>query len=154
MIVDILSRFHFEAGLLRSRPDGELSPGELTRMMLDAQELTYGDALAEDERHGWMWAVKGHYYSPDLAFYNFPYAFGQLFATGLYTLFQESPDDFAVRYRTLLRRTGSDDAVGVASSAGFDIESPDFWRKGIKTITEAAAEFEALSYMGAYRPTG
>jgi pepF/M3 family oligoendopeptidase len=154
VIVDILSRFHFEAGLLRCRPDGELSPGELTRMMLDAQELTYGDALAEDERHGWMWAVKGHYYSPDLAFYNFPYAFGQLFGAGLYSLFQESPDDFPERYRTLLRRTGSDDAAGVARSAGFDIEAPDFWRKGIKTVMELAGEFEELSGSIQHRQPG
>ncbi len=143
VIVDILSRFHFEAALMRGRPGGELSPGELTAMMLDAQSRCYGDALEESERHGWMWAVKGHYYSPDLAFYNFPYAFGQLFALGLYSRFREDGSDFAERYRELLRLTGSADALTVGKSAGFNIESPDFWRRGISSVEALIEEFEA-----------
>ncbi len=142
VIVDILSRFHFETALMRRRPAGELSPGELTEMMLDAQNRTYGDALEKEERHGWMWAVKGHYYSPDLAFYNFPYAFGQLFALGLYSLFRDEGRSFAGRYRELLRLTGSADAVAVARSAGFNIESPDFWRRGIASVTDLIEDFE------------
>ncbi len=141
VIVDILSRFHFETALMRCRPTGELSPRELTEMMLDAQNRTYGDALEKEERHGWMWAVKGHYYSPDLAFYNFPYAFGQLFALGLYSIFREEGADFADRYRELLRLTGSADALTVARSADFNIESPDFWRRGIASITELIEDF-------------
>ncbi len=145
VIVDILSRFHFESALMRGRPTGELSPRELTSLMLDSQSRTYGDALEEEERHGWMWAVKGHYYSPDLAFYNFPYAFGQLFALSLYSLFREEGSDFAARYRDLLRLTGSADAVAVAKTAGFNIESPDFWRRGITSVTELIEEFERLA---------
>jgi len=144
LIVDILSRFHFESVLMRSRPDAELSPQELTRMMLDAQQHCYGDALVENERHGWMWAVKGHYYLPDLAFYNFPYAFGQLFALGLFAQFQESGGDFFRQYRSLLRSTGSDSAVELARSAGFNIESPDFWRRGLRIISEQIVDFENL----------
>lgn len=145
VIVDILSRFHFESALMRARPEGELSPRELTEMMLDAQSRTYGDALNPEERHGWMWAVKGHYYSPDLAFYNFPYAFGQLFALGLFSLFQEEGEAFADRYSRLLEATGSDDAVGVARQAGFNLESPEFWQRGIDTIGELVDEFEKLA---------
>ncbi len=142
VIVDILSRFHFESALMRRRPDGELSPEELSDMMLVAQERTYGDTLEEGERHQWMWAVKSHYYSPDLAFYNFPYAFGQLFALGLYAQFRKEGADFAPRYRELLRLTGSADAVSVGKSAGFNIESPDFWHSGISTIKDFIEEFE------------
>jgi len=142
VIVDIMSRFHFESALMRRRVDGELSPGELTGMMLDAQDRTYGDALEEDERHGWMWAVKGHYYSPDLAFYNFPYAFGQLFALGLYSRFREEGTEFAPRYRALLRLTGSENAVNAGKSAGFNIETPEFWQNGISVIRTLIEEFE------------
>ena len=143
VIVDILSRFHFESALMRLRPAGEISPRELTELMLDAQARTYGDSLEPKERHGWMWAVKGHYYSPDLAFYNFPYAFGQLFALSLYSLFEEEGADFASRYDEILRRTGSQDAVSVARSAGFDIETPDFWRRGMRVIESLVNEFQA-----------
>ena len=141
VIVDILSRFHFESQLMEARPGGELSPRELSEMMLDAQQRTYGDALHPEERHRWMWAVKTHYYSPDLAFYNFPYAFGQLFALGLYARFREEGPDFSERFNELLRQTGSDTAAGLARSAGFDIEHPDFWRRGLASLGEVIDEF-------------
>jgi oligoendopeptidase F len=144
VIVDILSRFHFESALMRRRPGGELSPAELRAMMLDAQERTYGNALEEGAGHEWMWAVKGHYYSPDLSFYNFPYAFGQLFALGLYSRFREEGSSFAPRYRELLRLTGSADGVSVGKAAGFNIESPDFWRQGMDALREFIGEFEKI----------
>ena len=144
VIVDILSRFRFESALMRRRESGELSPRELRAMMLDAQQAAYGDVLDPDERHPWMWAVKGHYYSPDLAFYNFPYAFGQLFSLGLFARFRGEGSAFAEDYAALLRRTGSDDAVGVARSAGFDIEQPEFWLRGMASVEELVGEFEAL----------
>ena len=144
VIVDILSRFHFESALMRRRPAGEIGPAELRAMMKDAQIRTYGDALEESELHEWMWAVKGHYYSPDLAFYNFPYAFGQLFALGLYDQFRKEGADFAPRYRNLLRMTGAADAVSVGKSAGFNIESPLFWQDGISTVKGLIEGFEEI----------
>lgn len=143
VIVDILSRFHFESKLMEARSEGELSPRELSEIMLEAQQRTYGDALHPEERHRWMWAVKSHYYDPDLAFYNFPYAFGQLFALGLYARFRDEGEDFARQFNELLRRTGSDDAAGVARHAGFDIEHPDFWRRGLASVGELIDEFLA-----------
>lgn len=145
VIVDILSRFHFESALMREREKGELSAEELCSLMLDAQQRTYGDALHPQERHAWMWAVKGHYYSAELAFYNFPYAFGQLFALGLYSRYLEEGKSFAADYTRLLEATGSNDAAAVARLAGFDIESPDFWQKGIDILAGLTAEFEELA---------
>ncbi len=83
-----------------------------------------------------MWAVKGHYYIPSLSFYNFPYAFGQLFGVGLYQIYKEQGSSFARRYRELLRATGSLPAVEVARKAGFDIETPDFWLRAMSTFEE------------------
>lgn len=82
--VDILCRFYFERELFERRKDGELMPDELCEIMIDCQKKTYGDGLDENLLHPYMWAVKGHYYSTGFSFYNYPYAFGQLFALGLY----------------------------------------------------------------------
>jgi oligoendopeptidase F len=84
ILVDILSRFYFEKSVFSRRPAAELGRGELCSLMKEAQEATYGDGLDKLKRHPYMWAVKSHYYDPDLAFYNFPYAFGLLFGLGLY----------------------------------------------------------------------
>ncbi|MDR2097220.1 MAG: M3 family oligoendopeptidase, partial [Spirochaetaceae bacterium] len=83
-LVDILSRYYFETELFERREKKELSPEELCAMMLDAQKKTYGDAVDAEKLHPYMWAAKVHYYSPVLPFYNYPYAFGHLFALALY----------------------------------------------------------------------
>lgn len=140
VIVDILSRFYFERAVFSEREEGELTPERLCALMLDAQARTYGDAMREDERHPYMWAVKSHYYRPGLSFYNFPYAFGQLFGMGLYSLYRKEGAPFAARYRELLRATGSQPAVEVARRAGFDIEKAGFW-KGAMAAFEPEIEF-------------
>lgn len=144
VIVDILARFKFEREVLNRRENGELSPEELQQLMLQAQRDTYGDALNGEELHPYMWAVKPHYYSPELAYYNFPYAFGHLFGLGLYSRYQQEGEAFQPVYRQLLQQTGRSSAVGVTAAAGFDIETPDFWRAGISTIEGRVKEFLSL----------
>ncbi|HUZ17037.1 MAG TPA: M3 family oligoendopeptidase [Spirochaetia bacterium] len=145
VIVDILSRFLFEEAVLERRPDGELSPRELCELMVDAQKETYGDALDGEKLHPYMWAVKGHYYSQDLAFYNFPYAFGQLFGLALFGLSRSEGEAFPERYRRLLAQTGRTSAVELTRGLGFDIERPEFWRRGMAMIGERIDQFAALA---------
>ena len=47
VVVDILSRFDFEQALFAGRRERELSIGELNRLMLAAQEATYGDGAGQ-----------------------------------------------------------------------------------------------------------
>lgn len=129
--VDILSRFYFESSVFEKRADGELTPEEFSALMLDAQERSYGDAVCEKHEH--MWAVKSHYYSPYFSFYNYPYAFGQLFALALFSRSRREPD-FASSYKQLLASTGRLSANEVAASAGCDIESEAFWQEGLDVI--------------------
>jgi pepF/M3 family oligoendopeptidase len=144
VIVDILSRFYFERALFERREQAELSPEELCALMIDAQKKTYGDGLDQELLHPYMWAVKSHYYSTGLGFYNYPYAFGQLFSLGLYARAKEEGPDFAGTYRELLRRTGRGSAKEVTEAAGFNIEEDGFWQKGLGVIAARAAEFEKL----------
>jgi pepF/M3 family oligoendopeptidase len=150
VIVDILSRYYFEKALFKRRAEAELSPEELCDLMLDAQRRTYGDGLDGEQLHPYMWAVKGHYYSTGLAFYNYPYAFGQLFALGLYSRAQKEGGDFvqdktlgfAPSYREILRATGQASAEEVAQKAGFNIEGEEFWQDGLTVIAGRIEELE------------
>ncbi len=144
ILVDILSRFYFERSLFERRKSGELSPEELCELMVDAQKKTYGDGLDPERLHPYMWLVKCHYYSESLAFYNFPYAFGQLFALALYARYRKEGPSFAAAYDRVLLDTGSMDAVAVTARAGFDIETQDFWRAGVGVFMEQIEEFRAL----------
>ncbi len=144
VIVDILSRYRFEQALFERRKTGELTPEELCELMTQAQLDTYGDGLDRDALHPYMWAVKSHYYSADLSFYNFPYAFGQLFGLGLYATYREDEQGFPAKYRQLLQMTGRATANDVTGSVGFDIEAPGFWQSGIDVIAARAEEFASL----------
>ena len=130
--VDILSRFYFERSAFEARKDGEVTADDFSAMMLKAQEDTYGDGLGV--KHQYMWAVKGHYYNEGFSFYNYPYAFGQLFALGLFAS-KDSVPDFPKHYKEVLSMTGRFEAKEVAAAAGCDIEDKEFWKKGISVIS-------------------
>ena len=144
-IVDIYSRYLFEYELIERRKDHTLPVSELKQLMLDAQEKTYGDGLNNDLRHPYMWACKSHYYSAGYNFYNFPYAFGQLFGTGVYALYQQEGAAFVPTYNQLLRSCGSADVADVAASVGIDIRSKAFWANSLTVYTDYINEFIALA---------
>ena len=145
--VDILCRFYFEREVFEKRRDGELMPDEMSAIMIDCQKKTYGDGLDENLLHPYMWAVKGHYYSTGFSFYNYPYAFGQLFGLGLYnrSLTDKSGRPFYEKYNELLSLTGQLPAEQVAASAGIDITDPAFWQEGMDIIASYAKQLEELA---------
>jgi oligoendopeptidase F len=145
VVVDILSRFDFERSLFAGRRERELSIAELNRLMLAAQAATYGDALANEERHPYMWAVKGHYYSSDLSYYNYPYLFGLLFGLGLYAIYRNEPTTFPDRYDALLASTGRASAADLAARFDIDLRDPGFWRSSLAVIRDDIDRLEELA---------
>lgn len=134
VIVDIYSRYLFEKEVFERREKAELSVEEICEIMEDAQKATYGDALDENFRHKYMWTWKPHYYSPGLSFYNYPYAFGLLFATGLYAIYEQRGADFVPDYINLLSSTGEGNAAELAARFGINIREKKFWADSLKVI--------------------
>ncbi len=148
IVVDIISRYQFEQQVFERRRERELSPDELCHLMLQAQQDTYGDGLDPKVRHGYMWAVKPHYYSAGLSFYNFPYMFGLLFGLGLYARYVEAPDAFRGSYDDLLSATGMANAAELAARFDIDIRTPEFWRSSLDIVREDIDRFEELAADG------
>ena len=144
VIVDILSRYRFESAVIETRKQRSLNVEELKEMMLEAQRSTYGDGLDAGAMHPYMWACKGHYYSVDLSFYNWPYAFGLLFGRGVYARYLAEGAAFVPLYDRLLESTGQDTVTGVAASVGIDVNDPAFWRSALDTIRETIDRFEQM----------
>ncbi|MBX7166576.1 MAG: M3 family oligoendopeptidase [Pirellulales bacterium] len=142
--LDISSRFLFETALLERRAASELAPEELCELMLAAQRETYADAVDEATYHPFMWLWKPHYYAYQDNFYNFPYAFGHLFATGLYAIYRREGASFLPRYGELLRDTGQDYAAPLAARFGIDIRQPDFWRGSLRLVGAQITRYESL----------
>lgn len=140
-IVDILSRYLFESEVIDTRADHAMTVEELKDAMLRAQDATYGDGLDPQVRHPYMWACKGHYYSSGMSFYNFPYAFGELFGKGVFAQYLQKGASFVPAYNQLLRSCGSAPVADVAASVGIDVRSVDFWRSSLEIIKNEIDEF-------------
>ncbi|MCQ4725081.1 M3 family oligoendopeptidase [Anaerotignum faecicola] len=141
IIVDILSRFIFEDTVFSKRKNGSLTESELNEIMLNAQKETYGCGLNPDFMHKYMWVLKPHYYDVDYNYYNYPYAFGLLFAKGLYGIYMQKGSQFAGDYVKILSATGKSDLKDVALMAGIDITSSDFWRSSLDVISRDIETF-------------
>lgn len=141
VIVDIYSRFLFEADLFVRRGETVLNAGMLCDMMSEAQRQAYGDGLDMKAGHPYMWLNKPHYYSAGNNFYNFPYAFGLLFSIGLVTRFEREGASFSDDFRRLLFATGDHGVEEVAAMAGIDVTSPDYWRSALDQVREEIALF-------------
>ena len=113
----------------------------MCELMLAAQRKAYGEGLDESFMHPYMWLCKGHYYSGSLSFYNFPYAFGGLFARGLYAKYKKEGSSFVSTYKAMLRATSVTDIEECAKTVGVDLTDKEFWREGLRTIADEIDEF-------------
>jgi oligoendopeptidase F len=134
VVVDIYSRYLFEKEVFERREKSELSADDFNDIMERAQKATYGDGLDEKYLQKFMWTWKPHYYSSGLSFYNYPYAFGLLFATGLYAIYQQRGEAFVQDYKNLLASTGEETAAKLAKRFGVDITNRKFWDDSLAII--------------------
>ena len=143
-IVDIYSRYLFETAVFEQSQDKFLMASDLKELMLWAQKEAYGDGLDEQYMHPYMWACKSHYYSSGLSFYNFPYAFGNLFALGLYGLFRKEGDAFVSKYKAMLKATPKCTAEEAGAMVGIDLTKKEFWEEGLAQIAKEVEDFCAI----------
>lgn len=144
IICDIYSRYLFETAVFEGRTSGFMFADELCKMMLEAQKNAYGDGLAEETLHPFMWACKSHYYSAGVSFYNFPYAFGGLFARGLYARYKAEGESFVPKYKKMLKATTVCTVEDTAKIVGIDLTDINFWRESLASYAEEIDEFVKL----------
>ncbi len=142
IICDIYSRYQFEAMVFENREEQFMHADTLCDFMVKAQKACYGDGLDPDFLHPYMWVCKSHYYGP--TFYNFRYAFGGLFARGLYAQYEKEGENFIPKYNKLLYTTPIATAEDVAMTAGIDLTDKNFWRGALDMIARQIDLFVEL----------
>jgi len=113
--------------------------------MIEAQKEAYGEGLDSEYLHSYMWVCKPHYYSGELSFYNFPYAFGLLFSKGLYAEYQKRGTEFVLDYDVLLKNTGKMKIEDITKKINIEITNKEFWTNSLKIIEEDIEKFIELS---------
>lgn len=144
IMCDIYSRYLFETSVFENRENDFMPADRLCELMLDAQRRAYGNGLDPETLHPYMWLCKGHYYST-LSFYNFPYAFGGLFARGLYEKYMQEGAAFVPVYRKLLYATPVCTVEDTAKVAGIDLTNKKFWENSMLSYRHNVDEFQRLS---------
>ena len=134
IICDIYSRFRFEKSVFDNREQMFMNADALCEQMLEAQKASYGNGLDHNCLHPYMWICKSHYYGP--TYYNFPYAFGGLFARGLYAQYEKEGAAFVPKYKKLLWTTSVATAEDVAKVADIDLTDKNFWRSALQIVAD------------------
>lgn len=144
IICDIYSRFLFEKAVCDQRKDVFMSANDLCEMMLNAQKKAYGTGLDQNVLHPYMWLCKSHYYSAGLGFYNFPYAFGGLFARGLYEKYLKEKETFLPKFNKMLESTPLMSVEDVAEICDIDLTDKGFWKMSLEAVTKNISLFKEL----------
>jgi len=87
--------------------------------------------------------MKLHYYLANYRFYNYPYAFAQLFVFALYRIYKEEGANFVPKLRKLLASGSSKAPSELAAELDFDISEEEFWQKGMDQAEEFIKMLEA-----------
>ena len=145
IICDIYSRYLFEKSVFDSRKEEFMFADQLCDMMKQAQIQAYGDGILPETLNPYMWVCKSHYYSADLAFYNYPYAFGGLFARGLYAMYLKEGEAFLPKYNEMLRSTPVTGVEEAAMICGADITKKEFWLQSLQSYTPVIELFCQLT---------
>lgn len=141
VFVDILCRYRFEQEVFSKRSLYPLSAKDFCSIMLEEQQHCYGELSCY---HPYMWAVKSHYYSTEMDFYNFPYAFAQLLVAALQENYKKQGADSAKQYSDFLRQTGRMSCEDLCMTCGYDISNKAFWQEGMKQYEKKIQAFCAL----------
>jgi pepF/M3 family oligoendopeptidase len=138
------SYFRFERALFAARRERELSPDELAAMMATARGDVYGDAVDPETVPSLSWTIV-HFFIDSLVYYNFPYAFGMLFALGLLSARDADPDGFFDRFDVILADFAMREASDLAADFGIDLADPAFWRTSLDSFRADVDRFENLA---------
>lgn len=151
-LANIPVRVEFELALYALRASGDLEPAALSARMEALQRQWYGPTLGR--AHPLFWAEKLHFYLSSAPFYNFPYTFGYLFSSLVYSRALTEGSRWAEGYNALLRDTGAGTAEDLAQRhLGVDLRDPATWRPVLAGLAARADQFEALVDASAQSPS-
>lgn len=122
------------------RDSGELSVETLSAHWLKSQQAMFGDSVKLSDDYGIWWSYIPHFLSTPG--YVYSYAFGELLVLALYHLYRQDPVAFVPRYLELLSSGGNASPYALLKPFDIDLNDPEFWQGGLKTIEEMLAGVE------------
>jgi len=109
-----------------------------------ARDKIYGDFVDWSDDMKWDWVNFSYYCIPYYRFYNYQYAFGQLFVYALYQTYKTEREQFVPKFKKLLSAGGSVSPEELGTFVGMDISKSDFWNLGMNQYDSFLNELERL----------
>jgi pepF/M3 family oligoendopeptidase len=145
LFCNLYARFLFDMTFYDERRKGLVSRARLDEIMVQSQKTAFMGTLADDGHHPLFWASKLHFFLTDAPFYNFPYTFGFLFASGIYNRAREEGPSFTSSYEALLADTGRMTSEDIARKhMGVDLTREDFWLEAVNRVMSDVEPFVKL----------
>ncbi|HEY0908028.1 MAG TPA: M3 family oligoendopeptidase [Candidatus Paceibacterota bacterium] len=134
--------FNFETEMHKTiRAKGGMSKEELAALMNKHMSSYLGPITHMKDIDGYYFVQWGHIRR---FFYVYSYAFGQLISKALYAKYKEDKK-FIGKIKQFLSAGGSDSPENIFKSIGIDVTKPDFWKKGLESISKDIDKLEKLT---------
>ncbi len=144
-LLDITVRFEFEKQFHDRRKNGEIAVSDIKKMMVESQKNIMQDILVDGGEDPMFWASKLHFYKTSVSFYNYPYTFGYLFSSAVYSIFKQEGESFLSKYEQFLRHSGSGSVEEIASKfLNINVQDPKFWAETIQGLRKPLNTYKEL----------
>ncbi len=139
-----IAMFNFE-NLIHThrRTKAELSVEDFSQYWLKTQNEMFQGSVTLTQDYGVWWAHISHFLQTPG--YVYSYAFGQLLVYSLYERYLEDKAVFRHHYIELLSKSGCEYPYELLKQYGIDINTKQFWQKGINQIANMLTELKTLS---------
>ncbi len=134
--------FNFEVELhKRIRVEGQLSRGEIAKLMSKHMKACRGPAVEMTEGDGYTFVGWSHI---RMFFYTYTYAFGHLISKAMYEKWKQD-QSFESKVREFLSAGSSMNPKDLFKKMGIDITDPKFFEAGLKAIDADITKLEKLA---------
>jgi len=121
---------------------GELSADEFSKIWYEENEKMFLGSVYLTQNYRYWWSYIPHFiHSP---FYCYAYSYAQLVVLVLYNLYKNGFENFEEKYIKFLSQGGSIPPKVQFMEFNLDIESAEFWQKGMEVVKEMVNEFKGL----------
>ena len=147
LVFQVSSRFWFESSLYKAIEKGDYLDGDkIAHYWCQNRDKVYGDVVEWFDEMQWEWAMKPHYFIPNLRFYNYPYVFAQLFVFALFKLYKSDSKAFIPKFIQMLEVGSSISTQDIGKIIGVDLSSIDFWTLGMEQFQDFMRQLEDLIF--------
>lgn len=114
----------------------------LCKLWIAARDKLYGDTVEWFDELEAEWAPIPHFFMANFRFYNYPYAYAQLFVYALYQKYLKEGKAFVPRFKKALAAGSSISPAEIGKIVGLDINDPSFWKLGLMQFEHFVEELE------------